>query len=103
MSDSDQHPTRLLPPCVQDGKREGVGVKKYADGATFEGFWRDGKKHGIGVFRPARRESDKRASRSSVILPPMTGKELSTRPCATESVQAVEFSELSTCEWLEPR
>jgi len=39
--------------ALQDGKREGIGVKRYADGSTFDGFWKDGKKHGVGVFRPA--------------------------------------------------
>ncbi len=37
---------------AQDGKRDGIGVKRYVDGSTFDGFWKDGKKHGIGVFRP---------------------------------------------------
>eukprot|EP00967_Tisochrysis_lutea_P040469 scaffold48636_cov21-Tisochrysis_lutea.AAC.2 len=38
---------------AQDGRREGIGVKRYADGSTFDGFWKNGKKHGVGVFRPA--------------------------------------------------
>lgn len=39
--------------CPQEGKRDGIGVKRYADGSTFDGFWKEGKKHGVGVFRPA--------------------------------------------------
>ena len=40
--------------CVlKDGKRDGIGVKRYVDGSTFDGFWKEGKKHGVGVFRPA--------------------------------------------------
>ncbi|PNG98958.1 hypothetical protein TSOC_015272, partial [Tetrabaena socialis] len=42
-----------------DGKRDGVGVKMYADGSTFHGIWRDGKKHGVGVFKPAPKEKEK--------------------------------------------
>ncbi len=38
-------------PC-QDGQRDGVGVKVYVDGSTFDGFWRDGKKNGVGLFHP---------------------------------------------------
>jgi 1-phosphatidylinositol-4-phosphate 5-kinase len=40
--------------ATQDGKRNGIGLKCYADGSTFEGFWREGNKHGVGVFRPVR-------------------------------------------------
>jgi hypothetical protein len=41
-------------PCrLQDGQREGIGVKTYSDGSMYDGFWRSGRKHGIGVFRPA--------------------------------------------------
>lgn len=45
---------------IQDGKRDGVGVKMYADGSTFHGIWRDGMKNGVGVFKPAAKESKAR-------------------------------------------
>jgi hypothetical protein len=38
---------------LQDGRRDGIGIKTYADGSMYDGFWRAGKKHGLGVFRPA--------------------------------------------------
>lgn len=41
--------------ALQDGTRDGIGIKTYADGSVYEGFWRAGRKHGIGVFRPAKR------------------------------------------------
>lgn len=47
----------MLRDKTQDGKRDGVGMKLYADGSSFNGFWRDGKKHGVGVFRPPRPET----------------------------------------------
>lgn len=40
-------------PLLQDGRREGIGIKTYVDGSMYDGFWRKGKKHGLGVFRPA--------------------------------------------------
>jgi hypothetical protein len=30
-----------------------VGMFTFRDGSTYEGFWRKGKKHGVGIFRPA--------------------------------------------------
>lgn len=30
-----------------------MGVFTFRDGSTYSGFWRAGKKHGVGVFRPA--------------------------------------------------
>lgn len=44
---------------LQDGKRDGVGVKMYGDGSTFHGIWREGKKHGVGVFKPATKDREK--------------------------------------------
>ena len=29
-------------------RREGFGIKYYADGHRFEGYWKDGKRHGRG-------------------------------------------------------
>ncbi len=42
-------PTQQLPPPPA---REGIGVKTYSDGSMYDGFWKAGRKHGIGVFRP---------------------------------------------------
>lgn len=41
--------------CVvlQAGQEDGVGMFTFRDGSTYEGFWHTGKKHGVGVFRPA--------------------------------------------------
>lgn len=44
----------------QDGRREGIGIKTYVDGSMYDGFWRSGKKHGLGVFRPAPEEPNSR-------------------------------------------
>jgi hypothetical protein len=44
----------------QDGRREGIGIKTYVDGSMYDGFWRAGKKHGLGVFRPAPEEPNSR-------------------------------------------
>jgi len=30
-----------------------VGMFTFRDGSTYEGFWHKGKKHGVGIFRPA--------------------------------------------------
>lgn len=30
-----------------------MGMFTFRDGSTYEGFWRKGKKHGVGIFRPA--------------------------------------------------
>jgi hypothetical protein len=30
-----------------------VGVFTFCDGSTYEGWWRRGKKHGLGIFTPA--------------------------------------------------
>lgn len=46
--------------CLQDGRREGIGIKTYVDGSMYDGFWKSGKKHGLGVFRPAPEESNSR-------------------------------------------
>lgn len=35
----------------QDGQRNGIGVKTYADGSMYDGFWSNNKKHGLGVYR----------------------------------------------------
>lgn len=40
-------------PLVQAGQEDGVGMFTFRDGSTFEGFWHRGKKHGVGIFRPA--------------------------------------------------
>lgn len=48
------------PPALQDGRRDGIGIKTYADGSMYDGFWRAGKKHGLGVFRPAPEETSSR-------------------------------------------
>ena len=45
---------------MQEGRRDGVGNKLYADGSSFNGFWRDGQKHGVGVFRPPRPEGERK-------------------------------------------
>ena len=37
----------------QDGHEDGLGVFTFKDGSTYDGFWKRGKKHGIGVLRPA--------------------------------------------------
>jgi hypothetical protein len=44
----------------QDGRREGIGIKTYVDGSMYDGFWRAGKKHGLGVFRPAPEDPNSR-------------------------------------------
>lgn len=38
---------------TQDGHENGLGVFTFRDGATYDGFWKAGVKHGIGVYRPA--------------------------------------------------
>ena len=57
-----QPPLLLLctPLLLQDGRRDGIGIKTYADGSMYDGFWRAGKKHGLGVFRPAPEETGSR-------------------------------------------
>lgn len=50
---------------MQDGRREGIGIKTYMDGSMYDGFWRAGKKHGLGVFRPAIEENNSRRHSSS--------------------------------------
>jgi 1-phosphatidylinositol-4-phosphate 5-kinase len=37
---------------LQDGRRDGIGIKTYEDGSMYDGFWQDGKKHGLGAYRP---------------------------------------------------
>merc|ERR1712130_153465 len=34
----------------KDHKKNGYGVKKYADGDEYHGQWKDGKMHGYGVY-----------------------------------------------------
>ena len=34
------------------GEEDGVGIFTWADGSTYESFWRSGRRHGLGVFRP---------------------------------------------------
>ena len=29
-----------------------MGIFTWADGSTYESFWRSGRRHGLGVFRP---------------------------------------------------
>lgn len=41
------------PRYMQHGQEDGIGVFRFADGATYEGFWKGGRKVGIGVFYPA--------------------------------------------------
>jgi hypothetical protein len=41
----------LLPP-PQEGQEDGLGVFTFRDGSTYEGLWQQGRKHGVGVFRP---------------------------------------------------
>lgn len=57
-----QHPTMMVSilHCPQDGRRDGIGIKTYADGSMYDGFWKAGKKHGLGVFRPAPEETGSR-------------------------------------------
>jgi hypothetical protein len=38
-----------------------VGVFTFRDGSCYEGFWRRGKKHGCGVFRPAVQQGPSRS------------------------------------------
>jgi 1-phosphatidylinositol-4-phosphate 5-kinase len=38
---------------MQAGQEDGVGMFTFRDGSTYEGFWHRGKKHGVGIFRPA--------------------------------------------------
>lgn len=85
-----------------------MGVKKYADGSTFEGFWRDGRKHGVGVFRPAEPEKKpgglRRAGsltkagipegRSSNPQVPVNDKSHDQPLTAADSVIGGEFSEV---------
>jgi 1-phosphatidylinositol-4-phosphate 5-kinase len=37
----------------KDGQEHGIGIFTWADGSTYHGFWREGCKEGIGVYRPA--------------------------------------------------
>ncbi len=46
----------------------------YADGSTFHGIWRDGKKHGVGVFKPASKEKDK--DRAKAVMKSNSGRAL---------------------------
>lgn len=41
------------PHSLQDGQQDGIGVTHYADGASYDGFWRQGQKHGVGLYRPS--------------------------------------------------
>lgn len=41
----------------QGGQEDGVGMFTFRDGSTYEGFWHKGKKHGVGIFRPANSSS----------------------------------------------
>lgn len=34
---------------IENGKRNGSGIKYYANGATYEGFWKDDVRHGPGI------------------------------------------------------
>ena len=34
----------------KDGKKHGYGLYKYYDGTIYEGEWKDGKKHGEGTY-----------------------------------------------------
>jgi len=38
---------------IVEGKKEGFGKYVYVNGATYEGEWKDGKRHGKGIFIPA--------------------------------------------------
>lgn len=31
----------------------GIGVMHYADGSVYDGLWRRGRRHGVGIFRPS--------------------------------------------------
>ena len=33
-----------------NGKKEGFGVYVWGDGRRYEGFWKEGKQHGDGIF-----------------------------------------------------
>jgi hypothetical protein len=37
---------------LQEGQEDGLGVFTFRDGSTYEGLWQQGRKHGVGVFRP---------------------------------------------------
>lgn len=41
------------PHSLQDGQQDGIGVTHYADGGSYDGFWRQGQKHGVGLYRPS--------------------------------------------------
>lgn len=38
---------------LKDGRESGLGTFQWKDNATYNGIWYSGRKHGIGIFRPA--------------------------------------------------
>lgn len=65
---------------LQAGQEDGVGMFTFRDGSTYEGFWHKGKKHGVGLFRPAPalRSSTGTAHRSFLGLSLLTHRAVST-------------------------
>ena len=43
------------PPCAppQEGVQHGLGLFIGADASLYDGLWHEGRKHGVGIFRPA--------------------------------------------------
>ena len=68
-----------------------MGIFTWADGATYEGHWQHGHKHGIGLYRPVSEHADRR----SLAPPP------SSRPpeLATGAVTAGEL-QMAVCDAL---
>lgn len=46
----------------REGEEDGVGIFTWADGSTYESFWRAGRRHGLGVYRPPPPPENRRAS-----------------------------------------
>lgn len=41
-----------------------MGMFTWADGTTYEGFWRGGQKHGIGLYRPVSKDTRRLTAQS---------------------------------------
>jgi hypothetical protein len=94
---------RCLDFVSQEGKRVGVGIKVYVDGSTFNGFWRDGRKHGVGVFRSAQADNRLAKAPSGRLTPmpmPMPGS-LRLAPQSTENLQHQQPGALASHTTLE--
>ena len=57
----------------KEGQEDGIGIFTWADGSTYNGFWRGGLKAGVGVYRPASTENKRATTPSERHSTQMTG------------------------------